>query len=73
MYIVLIFIIRWLIYSRTYYFFIGELYARAFLRNGEPHPVETVIDSSRYVRISITLDVHAFARFYIAFNFDTTH
>lgn len=26
----------------------GELYARAFLRNGEPHPVEPVIDSSRY-------------------------
>lgn len=27
----------------------GELYARAFLRNGEPHPVEPVIDSSRLV------------------------
>ncbi|CAN6444285.1 unnamed protein product [Victoria cruziana] len=26
----------------------GELYAQAFLRNGEPHPVEPVIDSSRY-------------------------
>ncbi|EYU41138.1 hypothetical protein ABFS82_13G035400 [Erythranthe guttata] len=26
----------------------GELYARAFLRDGEPHPVEAVIDSSRY-------------------------
>ncbi|KAI3512207.1 hypothetical protein L1887_19486 [Cichorium endivia] len=26
----------------------GELYARAFLRDGEPHPVEPVIDSSRY-------------------------
>ncbi|KAK4743643.1 hypothetical protein SAY87_009955 [Trapa incisa] len=26
----------------------GELYARAFLRSGEPHPVEPVIDSSRY-------------------------
>ncbi|GJM93913.1 hypothetical protein PR202_ga10508 [Eleusine coracana subsp. coracana] len=26
----------------------GELYARAFLREGEPHPVEPVIDSSRY-------------------------
>ncbi|PPS13695.1 hypothetical protein GOBAR_AA06898 [Gossypium barbadense] len=25
----------------------GELYARAFLRDGEPHPVESVIDSSR--------------------------
>ncbi|RYR43493.1 hypothetical protein Ahy_A08g039897 isoform A [Arachis hypogaea] len=25
----------------------GELYARAFLRKGEPHPVEPVIDSSR--------------------------
>lgn len=27
----------------------GELYARAFLRNGEPHPVEPVIDSSRLI------------------------
>ncbi|PPD78992.1 hypothetical protein GOBAR_DD24083 [Gossypium barbadense] len=27
----------------------GELYARAFLRDGEPHPVESVIDSSRYL------------------------
>ena len=26
---------------------IGELYARAFLRKGEQHPVEPVIDSSR--------------------------
>ncbi|CAB4268766.1 unnamed protein product [Prunus armeniaca] len=26
----------------------SELYARAFLRKGEPHPVEPVIDSSRY-------------------------
>ncbi|XP_058114744.1 uncharacterized protein LOC131257847 [Magnolia sinica] len=26
----------------------GELYARAFLRNGEPHPEEPVIDSSRF-------------------------
>ncbi|CAA7054203.1 unnamed protein product [Microthlaspi erraticum] len=26
----------------------GELYAQAFLRDGEPHPVEAVIDSSRY-------------------------
>ncbi|KAL1189807.1 hypothetical protein V5N11_036285 [Cardamine amara subsp. amara] len=26
----------------------GELYAQAFLREGEPHPVEAVIDSSRY-------------------------
>lgn len=26
----------------------GDLYARAFLRDGEPHPVEPVIDSSRY-------------------------
>ncbi|KAL6536126.1 hypothetical protein OROHE_012970 [Orobanche hederae] len=25
----------------------GELYARASLRDGEPHPVEPVIDSSR--------------------------
>ncbi|XP_057956321.1 uncharacterized protein LOC131149680 isoform X2 [Malania oleifera] len=36
----------------------GELYARAFLRNGEPHPVETVIDSSRYfvLRIEENID-----------------
>ncbi|KAL5721781.1 hypothetical protein ACHQM5_005382 [Ranunculus cassubicifolius] len=27
----------------------GELYARAFQRNGEQHPVEPVIDSSRYL------------------------
>ncbi|OWM73353.1 hypothetical protein CDL15_Pgr001467 [Punica granatum] len=27
----------------------GELYARAFLRSGEPHPVEPVVDSSRYL------------------------
>ncbi|ERN13915.1 hypothetical protein AMTRI_Chr01g110770 [Amborella trichopoda] len=26
----------------------GELYAQSFLRKGEPHPVEPVIDSSRY-------------------------
>jgi hypothetical protein len=26
----------------------GELYAQAFLREGELHPVEAVIDSSRY-------------------------
>ncbi|KAK8587710.1 hypothetical protein V6N12_022193 [Hibiscus sabdariffa] len=31
----------------------GELYARAFLRNGEPHPVESVIDSSRYFVLRI--------------------
>ncbi|XP_050205203.1 uncharacterized protein LOC126655202 [Mercurialis annua] len=36
----------------------GELYARAFLRSGEPHPVETVIDSSRYfvLRIEENID-----------------
>ncbi|KAK8587711.1 hypothetical protein V6N12_022193 [Hibiscus sabdariffa] len=36
----------------------GELYARAFLRNGEPHPVESVIDSSRYfvLRIEENID-----------------
>ncbi|TKY48926.1 Adaptin ear-binding coat-associated protein 2 [Spatholobus suberectus] len=36
----------------------GELYARAFLRNGEPHPVEPVIDSSRYfvLRIEESID-----------------
>ncbi|XP_010277761.1 PREDICTED: uncharacterized protein At1g03900 [Nelumbo nucifera] len=31
----------------------GELYARAFLREGEPHPVEPVIDSSRYFVLRI--------------------
>ncbi|XP_020275980.1 adaptin ear-binding coat-associated protein 2-like [Asparagus officinalis] len=31
----------------------GELYARAFLRNGEPHPVEPVIDSSRLSNIKV--------------------
>ncbi|RYR24308.1 hypothetical protein Ahy_B02g057804 isoform C [Arachis hypogaea] len=31
----------------------GELYARAFLRKGEPHPVEPVIDSSRYFVLRI--------------------
>ncbi|KAG5233274.1 adaptin ear-binding coat-associated protein [Salix suchowensis] len=43
----------------------GELYARAFLRNGEPHPVETVIDSSRYfvLRIEeILVSYHAASR-----------
>lgn len=36
----------------------GELYARAFLRNGEPHPVEPVIDSSRYfvLRVEENID-----------------
>ncbi|XP_048563748.1 uncharacterized protein At1g03900-like [Triticum urartu] len=36
----------------------GELYARAFLREGEPHPVEAVIDSSRYfvLRIEENID-----------------
>lgn len=36
----------------------GELYARAFLRNGEPHPVESVIDSSRYfvLRVEENID-----------------
>lgn len=43
----------------------GELYARAFLRNGEPHPVEAVIDSSRYFVLRIEEDIdgrlrHAF-------------
>ncbi|KAK9286032.1 hypothetical protein L1049_025235 [Liquidambar formosana] len=31
----------------------GELYARAFLRNGEPHPVEPVIDSSRLIPFAL--------------------
>ncbi|KAJ3670891.1 hypothetical protein LUZ60_008317 [Juncus effusus] len=31
----------------------GELYARAFMKEGEPHPVEPVIDSSRYFVLRI--------------------
>ncbi|TYG44093.1 hypothetical protein ES288_D11G070300v1 [Gossypium darwinii] len=43
----------------------GELYARAFLRDGEPHPVESVIDSSRYFVLRIEENIggrlrHAF-------------
>ncbi|KAF6136823.1 hypothetical protein GIB67_030108 [Kingdonia uniflora] len=43
----------------------GELYARAFLRDGEPHPVETVIDSSRYFVLQVEENIggrvrHAF-------------
>ncbi|KAG5597219.1 hypothetical protein H5410_038451 [Solanum commersonii] len=43
----------------------GELYARAFLRDGEPHPVEAVIDSSRYFVLRIEENIggrlrHAF-------------
>ncbi|KAI5343055.1 PREDICTED: adaptin ear-binding coat-associated [Prunus dulcis] len=36
----------------------SELYARAFLRKGEPHPVEPVIDSSRYfvLRVEENID-----------------
>uniref|UniRef100_A0A0D3ER78 NECAP PHear domain-containing protein n=1 Tax=Oryza barthii TaxID=65489 RepID=A0A0D3ER78_9ORYZ len=36
----------------------GELYARAFLREDEPHPVEPVIDSSRYfvLRVEENID-----------------
>lgn len=43
----------------------GELYARAYLRNGEPHPVEPVIDSSRYFVLQVEENIggrlrHAF-------------
>ncbi|XP_074290061.1 uncharacterized protein At1g03900-like [Silene latifolia] len=43
----------------------GELYARAFLRKGDPHPVEPVIDSSRYFVLRIEENIggrlrHAF-------------
>lgn len=43
----------------------GELYARAFLRKGEPHPVEAVIDSSRYFVLRVEENIggrlrHAF-------------
>lgn len=43
----------------------GELYARAFLREGEQHPVEAVIDSSRYFVLRIEENIggrnrHAF-------------
>ncbi|XP_011098030.1 uncharacterized protein LOC105176814 [Sesamum indicum] len=43
----------------------GELYARAFLREGEPHPVEPVIDSSRYFVLRVEENIggrlrHAF-------------
>ncbi|XP_078168698.1 adaptin ear-binding coat-associated protein 1 NECAP-1 [Carex rostrata] len=43
----------------------GELYARAFLKEGEPHPVEAVIDSSRYFVLRIEENIggrqrHAF-------------
>ncbi|CAN8254266.1 unnamed protein product [Cochlearia groenlandica] len=43
----------------------GELYAQAFLRDGEPHPVEAVIDSSRYFVLRVEEEIggrvrHAF-------------
>lgn len=43
----------------------GELYARAFLRKGEQHPVEPVIDSSRYFVLRVEENIggrlrHAF-------------
>ncbi|XP_071725317.1 uncharacterized protein [Rutidosis leptorrhynchoides] len=43
----------------------GELYARAFLRDGEPHPVESAIDSSRYFVLRVEENIggrvrHAF-------------
>lgn len=39
--------------NRLIIIIIGELYARAFLRDGEQHPVETVIDSSRLISFLI--------------------
>ena len=39
--------------NKLFIIIIGELYARAFLREGEQHPVETVIDSSRLVSFLI--------------------
>lgn len=43
----------------------GELFARSFLRTGEPHPVEPVIDSSRYFVLRVEENIggrlrHAF-------------
>ncbi|KAL8151105.1 hypothetical protein V2J09_020913 [Rumex salicifolius] len=43
----------------------GELYAQAFLRKGDPHPVEPVIDSSRYFVLRVEENIggrlrHAF-------------
>ncbi|KAJ6859194.1 hypothetical protein NC652_041473 [Populus alba x Populus x berolinensis] len=41
----------------------GELYARAFLRKGEQHPVEPVIDSSRYFVLRIEENIGELPRY----------
>lgn len=53
----------------------GELYARAFLRNGEPHPVEPVIDSSRYFVLRIEENIGMLLSFLLpsCFNFFIQH
>uniref|UniRef100_A0A0D3D812 NECAP PHear domain-containing protein n=1 Tax=Brassica oleracea var. oleracea TaxID=109376 RepID=A0A0D3D812_BRAOL len=40
----------------------GELYAQAFLRDGELHPVEAVIDSSRYFVLRVEENIGGRAR-----------
>ncbi|KAF8082865.1 hypothetical protein N665_0804s0012 [Sinapis alba] len=40
----------------------GELYAQAFLRDGELHPVEAVIDSSRYFVLRVEENIDGRAR-----------
>ncbi|XP_020599529.1 adaptin ear-binding coat-associated protein 2-like [Phalaenopsis equestris] len=38
----------------------GELFARAFVRTGEPNPVEPVIDSSRYFVLRVEENIGLF-------------
>ncbi|EPS68951.1 hypothetical protein M569_05819, partial [Genlisea aurea] len=42
----------------------GELYAQAFLKEGEPHPVEPVIDSSRYFVLRIEENIGNLVNFF---------